>query len=617
MVCMTDAGQAEMSEKNNYLNRSWRRVSGVGVRRIAGQLLPAGVAAAVVIVIIQGALLISSAGASHGGTTVLVDASDSTSDAGGCGDVANPCETIQAAVDHAAPGDTLSIAAGTYVEQVEIDKALTLDGGSKELVVIESPDTLTEKFTTVADNYPIVFVHDTDGVTIRDLTVDGGGKGNANFRFIGIGYSDASGTVEGVRVTGVRETPISGNQHGVGIFAFAASGTPRTIAVTNSQVDDYQKSGLVLAGANLTATVKGNTVVGAGPTEFIEQSGIQAGFGAGGSITGNEISLHDFIPGTLAATAILIFEAAPGMDVLTNDVHDNMEGVLIHSSDDVTVEANTVADIEGVAVFAFLSDGGTYAANSLTNNAVGLWNADSSNVAITGNIIDANNHGLVIDGASINVQVIGNEITNNTANSSGIHVQAFESASPSNIGAHFNLIAGNGTSGGYGVFNETTNDINATNNWWGAVDGPSGVAPGSGDPVTEHVIYDPWLLSEAAVGDTDGDGCRDEQENGPDEKLGGRRDPQYYWDFMDMWVNKQKDRRVNIIDVAALVQRFGGVGDLNGDPLDPPQALTGYHVSADRSPPIGPNPWNAGPPDGDINIIEIGLVVVQFGHTCA
>ena len=53
------------------------------------------------------------------------------------------------------------------------------------------------------------------------------------------------------------------------------------------------------------------------------------------------------------------------------------------------------------------------------------------------------------------------------------------------------------------------------------------------------------------------------------------------------------------------------------DPLDPPQALTGYHVSADRSPPeVGANPWNAGPPDGFINVIEIGLAIVQFGHDC-
>ena len=117
--------------------------------------------------------------------------------------------------------------------------------------------------------------------------------------------------------------------------------------------------------------------------------------------------------------------------------------------------------------------------------------------------------------------------------------------------------------------------------------------------------------------DADDDGCTDEQELGPIASQGGMRDPFYYWDFMDMWVNKQKNRRVNILDIGAIVQRLFTVGDPGGDPLDPPQALTGYHVSADRSAPIGPNLWNAGPPDGNINILEVGLTVAQFGHDCS
>ena len=75
---------------------------------------------------------------------------------------------------------------------------------------------------------------------------------------------------------------------------------------------------------------------------------------------------------------------------------------------------------------------------------------------------------------------------------------------------------------------------------------------------------------------------------------------------------------MNIIDIGAIAQRFGSIGDPNGDPLDPPQELTSYHVSADRSSPDPEaNLWNAGPPNGNINLIEIGLAIVQFGHSCA
>ena len=118
--------------------------------------------------------------------------------------------------------------------------------------------------------------------------------------------------------------------------------------------------------------------------------------------------------------------------------------------------------------------------------------------------------------------------------------------------------------------------------------------------------------------DTDLDGCSDGQELGASPTLGGQRDPRSFWDFMDQWVSLEKDGVVNIIDIGAVVARFGSAGDPSGDPLDPPTALGGYHVGADRtSPQPGANVWNAGPPDGSINIIEIGLVVAQFGHICA
>ena len=144
------------------------------------------------------------------------------------------------------------------------------------------------------------------------------------------------------------------------------------------------------------------------------------------------------------------------------------------------------------------------------------------------------------------------------------------------------------------------------------------VPPPTPDPCPD---VDGDTLCEDVDPDDDNDGCTDlaELQTEPGSQVtGGLRDPLYYWDFMDMWVNKQKDRRVNIIDVGAIVKRFGAQGDPKGDPLDPPQDLRGYHVSADRSPPdIEANLWNTGPPDGEINIIELGTLVITFGHDCS
>ena len=118
--------------------------------------------------------------------------------------------------------------------------------------------------------------------------------------------------------------------------------------------------------------------------------------------------------------------------------------------------------------------------------------------------------------------------------------------------------------------------------------------------------------------DTDRDGCTDVAEQGADPRQGGLRNSKIFWDFIDQWTGSVRDRHINIIDVGAVVSRLWTVGDPSGDPLDPPTSRFGYHSSADRTPPLpGSDIWDAGPPDGNINIIEIGLVVAQFGHACA
>lgn len=45
----------------------------------------------------------------------------------------------------------------------------------------------------------------------------------------------------------------------------------------------------------------------------------------------------------------------------------------------------------------------------------------------------------------------------------------------------------------YGVFNSVAATIDAENNWWDDVSGPSGQGSGIGDAVSTNVDYDPWL----------------------------------------------------------------------------------------------------------------------------
>lgn len=65
----------------------------------------------------------------------------------------------------------------------------------------------------------------------------------------------------------------------------------------------------------------------------------------------------------------------------------------------------------------------------------------------------------------------------------------------SNPTIHYNNIYGNI----YGISNYHQIIIDATYNWWGSADGPSGAGHGNGDNVSDYVDYDPWLTEPVKI----------------------------------------------------------------------------------------------------------------------
>lgn len=104
--------------------------------------------------------------------------------------------------------------------------------------------------------------------------------------------------------------------------------------------------------------------------------------------------------------------------------------------------------------------------------------------------------------------------------------------------------------------------------------------------------------------DTDGDGCTNLEEYGADPRLGGQRNPLNPWDFFDV----NGDRVITLFDdVLPVINGYG------------PSSGPRYRPELDRSSgPAGGDPWDKGPPDGDINVVDDILgVALQFGHTCS
>jgi alpha-tubulin suppressor-like RCC1 family protein len=126
----------------------------------------------------------------------------------------------------------------------------------------------------------------------------------------------------------------------------------------------------------------------------------------------------------------------------------------------------------------------------------------------------------------------------------------------------------------------------------------------------------PTLTPDAAT-DTDGDGCSDAREVGPNPAQGGGRDPGNVWDFFDTPNDANvRDRAITVGDLGRVVARFGSAGSKALDPLSIPPPAPAYYTAFDRT-SLGEAP-NGHPqgPNGSVTAQDIALIVAQFGHSC-
>jgi hypothetical protein len=101
-------------------------------------------------------------------------------DAPECSNPAQACATINYAIGQASPGDAVSLAAGTYAEDVTVDRSLTIFGPAASLARV-LPATVNPNPSgcsgSLCPGSTAVFRIQANNVAIHDLTVDGN---NAN-----------------------------------------------------------------------------------------------------------------------------------------------------------------------------------------------------------------------------------------------------------------------------------------------------------------------------------------------------------------------------------------------------------------------------------------------------
>jgi len=370
--------------------------------------------------------------------------------------------SIELAVSVVPSGTTVEALAGTYDEQVSITTSNVTLNGNGALI---QPSSLVSDATqgspcTNGVGTAIVLVSGVSGVTLNDVSVDGSLIDPMPARFIGIFYRNASGAINGGSVTHIRNDPLDGVQNGLGIYVQAKGPNVATVDVDGVTVSGYQKNGITFNGCGCadtvdgvaTGTISNSTVSGAGAVPVIAQNGVQVGFGAGPvTVTGNTITGHRYTG---------------------NPANGTGSGILVFSSQNNLIELNNVEDGNNGIVF----QGGSF----------GLCVAGDTrnNVASCNRVAD---HGALAYEIGISADSASNSVNDNSivGNATGVDGSA--------------IAAGN---------------LDAENNWWGAVDGPSDAggsgATGSGDGVTDNVDYQPFETSLPACVDCTSDAdCTD------------------------------------------------------------------------------------------------------------
>lgn len=393
---------------------------------------------------------------------------------------------IQDAVDAATDGDNIIVCGGRYAENVVVNRSVTIQGQGDPTVVPTGEDANVDSAS--ATPLQVAFRIEDDGVTIRDLTVDGQGnkaltKNKNNFRFAV--YSP------------------NGNSD---------------LTVQNLKMRHIYRRAVQVVGGN-GQLIDGNDI-----------EDISVGFGiivfeAQGAVTDNRIH-HS--PEGIGSNYLTTFLNAPVLDIADNDINQVTFGLDISGlGDGSTVHDNRVDVKEkGDGIGAILQ----YATGhvELTSNRIegahgdaGVWlyhNEEDSDVVVAGNDVRAADSEDTGVGSATGIfmtddgDLFGDEDGSSYADVNhneirhwvrGVHVYR-NGDTPPGVGRpvqpsirgsfHANCIQENRE---WGMLVSGQNaavggNVQAQNNWWGAKDGPSGAGPGHGDAVSPLVDFTPW-----------------------------------------------------------------------------------------------------------------------------
>ncbi len=418
--------------------------------------------------------------------------------AGNCQTLATPCQSVAYALTQAAAsGDVINIAAGTFTEELTINKSVSLVGAGATSTIIKAPNTLTVNAAipgAAGDRTAIVFV--TGGVSASMSSLHVQGPGTTACASLGYGIFVGGGAnlvFANGRITLTRDAapPLSGCQNGTGIrFGAATTSQVGTGGVQNSTIETFQKNGVTVDHVGSNATISGNTIVGEVPPPSIAQNGVQVSRGATAVVSNNTVRNEQCGAASCgpnfnqeSATAILLFN--PGNTTISGNTLTTSDYGIILSNDAASTAIVTVNN------------------NTISNNRYGGVFAIGGTLNLTGNTITGGNYGVIAgnyagDAQAGIINLLGGNVVSNAA-IAGVTVydeDLADAISPTVQGSNNQFV--NNAIGASNIPPQGT--VNLTCNWWGTAQGPINAANplGTGNPATANTVFTNWATNNTS-----------------------------------------------------------------------------------------------------------------------
>jgi parallel beta-helix repeat protein len=289
-----------------------------------------------------------------------------------------PGESIQAAVDAAYLGDTILVHSGTYYENVNVTKQLTLQG----------VDTGSGKPVVDAGSSGSAITLSADGITLEGFKATNSGWGDAGIKVTSndntiTGNNARNNNKNGIDLSGSSNNILTNNNasknvFGINLWYYSSNNT------LSGNVMSSNSFNLVVEGISLSEYIHSidttNTVNGKPVYYLVNQKDKQVPNDAGyvGLVNSTNIAVKNLI------------------------LKKNGEGILLAYTKGSVIENNTVSDNDD-GIYLSSSCDNTITGNNASNNGEGISLMYSSNNILTNNTASANNHGIYLEDSSNNI----------------------------------------------------------------------------------------------------------------------------------------------------------------------------------------------------------------------